>query len=104
MVIRRGPYKGKSEYGATTAAGLGADWQVIRAAVLARDDYICQYCGNPANTADHIIPRSKGGENSMENCVAACGSCNSSKRDRLAPRRRIAAPIKPRTRGWWDRK
>lgn len=32
---------------------------------------------------DHVVPISRGGANSIGNIVAACGSCNSSKNDRL---------------------
>lgn len=51
--------------------------------IYKRDKYICQYCykkmPNGKLTIDHVIPRSKGGENSWENCVLACVSCNSRK-------------------------
>ena len=33
-------------------------------------------------TIDHVIPSSRGGKSSFENCVAACKSCNSEKNDR----------------------
>lgn len=40
----------------------------------------CIYCGNPilpsAVTYDHIVPRSLGGRNSVENYVTACPDCN----------------------------
>lgn len=36
-------------------------------------------------TIDHLIPRSKGGSNSLENLRLACRSCNSSRRDSLYP-------------------
>lgn len=47
---------------------------------------VCWYCGkkveNPKElTVDHIIPRSKGGDNSMDNIFLVCKTCNSSKRD-----------------------
>ncbi|MGB0239183.1 MAG: HNH endonuclease, partial [Cycloclasticus sp.] len=32
-------------------------------------------------TVDHIIPRSKGGQNTWENMVACCESCNTKKGD-----------------------
>lgn len=54
-------------------------WKKQRLRVLARDNYICAYCGNRANEADHIIPKVKGGDDSMENLVAACRECNNRK-------------------------
>ena len=36
----------------------------------------CHYCGWPAQTADHVIPRGAGGDNSMDNLVASCNECN----------------------------
>jgi 5-methylcytosine-specific restriction endonuclease McrA len=33
-------------------------------------------------TWDHVVPLSKGGTNDLENIVAACFRCNSTKRDR----------------------
>ncbi len=52
--------------------------------VLVRDDYRCQYCGTKGNmiTVDHIIPKSRGGKNSFENCVASCKKCNNDKDNR----------------------
>ena len=32
-------------------------------------------------TIDHVIPKSKGGEDSFENCVTACRPCNADKDD-----------------------
>ena len=31
-------------------------YRAIRLTVLARDQYTCYYCNQPANTVDHIIP------------------------------------------------
>lgn len=52
--------------------------------VLKRDGYQCQYCGSTKGplTVDHIIPRRRGGEDTWENLVCACESCNSLKGDR----------------------
>jgi 5-methylcytosine-specific restriction endonuclease McrA len=51
-----------------------------------RDAFTCQYCGValPATslTIEHVLPRSRGGPTSWENCVAACESCNARKADR----------------------
>jgi len=43
-------------------------------------DHACIYCGSEENlTVDHILPRSRGGEDVPENVVMACKHCNSSK-------------------------
>jgi 5-methylcytosine-specific restriction endonuclease McrA len=45
--------------------------------VFERDSYTCQYCGATKElTIDHMMPASRGGKNSFENCVAACRTCN----------------------------
>jgi len=54
-----------------------------RAMIYKRDGHKCQYCGSTKNlTIDHIIPRSRGGEDSWENLVVACMPCNTRKSDR----------------------
>jgi 5-methylcytosine-specific restriction endonuclease McrA len=53
-----------------------------RRAVFARDDWTCQYCGGPAENVDHVVPKSRGGEHTWENVVAACRRCNSRKENR----------------------
>lgn len=51
-----------------------------RRAVLARDRFLCGYCGKQASlTVDHVIPASRGGPTSFANCVAACAECNARK-------------------------
>ena len=52
-------------------------------AVLRASDR-CTYCGNPDRfefTVDHRLPRSRGGDNSMENLCVACFRCNCAKDD-----------------------
>jgi len=56
---------------------------MTRAALMHRDRFRCAYCGGKADTVDHVVPRSRGGEHSWENCVAACSSCNHRKADKL---------------------
>ena len=56
---------------------------MTRAGVLRRDGRRCQYCGKRADTIDHVVPRSRGGTHTWENCVAACRACNSMKADRM---------------------
>ncbi len=55
-----------------------------RSMIYKRDGHKCQYCGSTKElTIDHIIPRSRGGEDSWENLVVACMPCNSRKSDKL---------------------
>jgi 5-methylcytosine-specific restriction endonuclease McrA len=75
-----------------------------RRAVFARDDHTCQYCGAPADSLDHVIPRSRGGEHSWENVVAACSRCNTHKRDRFlheTSMRLLHAPRTPKMTTWF---
>lgn len=55
--------------------------------VFLRDSFSCQYCGedHPPHhlTFDHVIPRSKGGQTSWDNVVAACSDCNVRKGNKL---------------------
>lgn len=56
---------------------------LTRSALMRRDNYLCAYCGHKAETIDHVIPRSRGGNHAWENCVASCMRCNHRKADRL---------------------
>ena len=56
---------------------------LTRRAVFARDGGHCVYCGSAATSIDHVVPRSRGGEHSWENVVAACARCNHRKADRF---------------------
>ncbi len=51
---------------------------LTRKTLLSRDEYTCQFCGTTVGplTVDHVMPRSRGGATSWENCVAACLRCN----------------------------
>jgi len=74
-----------------------------RRAIFARDDHRCQYCGGHADSIDHVLPRSRGGEHSWENVAAACRPCNLDKRDRTPNEAgmRLAKPCRaPRSSGW----
>ncbi len=53
-----------------------------RRGVLVRDNFTCAYCGKYGDTIDHVVPSSKGGASSYENCVTACHSCNNKKGDK----------------------
>ena len=54
-----------------------------RRSVFARDGHRCQYCDGPAESIDHVVPRSRGGLHTWDNVVAACRPCNVRKRDRM---------------------
>jgi len=74
-----------------------------RRAVFARDGYKCQYCGRPADSIDHVMPRSRGGMHVWENVTAACRPCNLRKRDRTpeeAGMRLHSQPLAPRVLAW----
>ncbi len=68
--------------------------------VLHRDNHTCQYCGKKDKnlSADHVIPKSKGGESSWENVVAACFLCNNKKANKTpqeAGMKLLKSPEKP---------
>jgi len=64
-----------------------------RLRIYMRDKFRCQYCGDkkPAGelTLDHILPRSRGGDNSPVNVVTACVACNNRKGDRTPAEARM---------------
>jgi len=65
--------------------------------IIRRDGHQCQYCGkgDVTLTVDHVIPKSKGGNDSWENLVAACVSCNNRKGDRMPSEAGIKLRRKP---------
>jgi len=64
-----------------------------RLRIYMRDKFRCQYCGEkkPVSelTLDHILPRSRGGDNSLVNIVTACVPCNNRKSDRTPAEARM---------------
>ncbi len=56
---------------------------LTRRAVLRRDGGVCAYCSELADTVDHVVPRSKGGQHVWTNVVASCKRDNLLKGDRL---------------------
>lgn len=75
-----------------------------RRALYRRDNNTCQYCGAKPPirelTVDHVLPRSKGGKTSWENCVIACAKCNSKKGDRLLHMSGLSLKTLPKKPGW----
>jgi 5-methylcytosine-specific restriction endonuclease McrA len=71
--------------------------------IFKRDHYVCQYCGDQLGgedlTIDHILPRSRGGASSWENCVLACLACNKQKADRTPEEAKMKLrkpPVRPK--------
>ena len=72
-------------------------------ALWGRDNSRCQYTGKELKPSegniDHILPRSRGGKTSWENCVLASKDVNSRKSDRLPEEvglRLLKSPTAPR--------
>ena len=72
-------------------------------AIWERDGRRCQYTGRllapGEGNIDHVVPRSRGGATSWENCVLACRQVNSRKADRTPEEgglRLLRAPSAPR--------
>ena len=42
-------------------------------------DHLCAYCGENADTLDHVIPRINGGLTIRNNLISCCRQCNGSK-------------------------
>jgi 5-methylcytosine-specific restriction endonuclease McrA len=65
--------------------------QVTNTFLFARDGYRCMYCGRHRSqlrgreflTRDHVVPLSRGGENSWQNVATACSPCNNRKASHL---------------------
>ncbi|PYT06383.1 MAG: HNH endonuclease, partial [Acidobacteria bacterium] len=72
--------------------------------IFKRDRHTCQYCGaqpGPESlTIEHIVPRSKGGVSSWENCVLACVACNKRKADRTPEQAGLKLRTVPRKPSW----
>ncbi|HEA21469.1 MAG TPA: HNH endonuclease [Pricia antarctica] len=59
--------------------------KLIRFEIFKRDNFTCRYCGkNPPNIIleiDHLIPKSKGGSDDINNLLTSCFDCNRGKKD-----------------------
>ena len=71
------------------------EWKRRRLLVLKAANYECTYCGQPANSVDHVVPRSVDNSataHNLDNLVACCIKCNSSKGGRFF-RERVLPPL-----------
>jgi hypothetical protein len=85
---------------------------VTRQLVRERANYLCEYCHSlerlSANrfTIDHIIPRSLGGSDDLENLALACRRCNERRYNFVAgvdPETQEVVPLfNPRQQQWSD--
>lgn len=74
-----------------------------RRGVLRRDGHRCAYCGRHADTVDHVIPLSRGGERtSWLNTVACCVACNARKAARLPAEAGMLSRVTPRAPTWTE--
>lgn len=75
---------------------------VTRRAVFGRDEYRCQYCAGPAESIDHVLPRSRGGGHTWDNVVACCRRCNVHKGSRLPSEAGLHLARRPRAPGRYE--
>lgn len=84
---------------ARAARNQGSNWirRTKRQAIYAADGFLCVYCGVSVSqgdrrgvasvsgtqlaTLDHVVSIERGGDNSTENLLTSCLSCNASKGD-----------------------
>lgn len=76
----------------------------LAAAVFAERGRVCHLCGAPgADTLDHLVPRSMGGTDELENLAPAHKSCNSSRGAMPLDKWRALHPLQSRaspSRNW----
>jgi len=63
-------------YPSTNQGGSHSIWRKRRSIILKMHDYCCAYCGDEADTVDHVLALNKGGTDDINNLVAACKRCN----------------------------
>jgi len=82
-------------------------WRALRLQCLKRDHWRCATagCTNRAIVADHVLPRSRGGADVLDNLVARCLVCHNRRRGTDEPHLPgCTADGLPRDRQhWWYR-
>lgn len=59
--------------------GYGARWRKLRLMILARDP-VCVLCRQrPSTTVDHVMPKSRGGQDEESNLRGLCSRCHAAK-------------------------
>lgn len=71
--------------------------RLSRKNLFIRDSFQCQYCGRKdvMLTIDHVMPKSRGGENSWDNLVSACLQCNARKGNKTPEEAEMPLLCKP---------
>lgn len=68
--------------------------------IIVRDGFKCAYCMKPVSmrnvTRDHVMPRSRGGPDTITNVVASCSDCNGRKADRTPQEAGMKLHVQPR--------
>jgi len=78
-------FKGPINHGRRRLYEINVDqWYALRKQVFERDNYTCVYCGKRGGKleADHKIPFSRGGKDTLDNLVTCCQKCNRQKHDK----------------------
>lgn len=73
--------------------------KLTRGNIFKRDGYKCAYCGlndRKELTIDHVVPKSKGGQNTWENMVTCCKKCNGKKGDMTLKQSNMTLSISPK--------
>ena len=84
-------YKQRKAWATTTRSnkerGYSTQWRKIRQAAIRRDQGLCQPCARSGITTafdevDHILPKSRGGTDNIDNLQCICRACHKVKTGR----------------------
>jgi len=94
-VARSGKWKDKD--GENRKTNYGSFWGQLRARIMKRDGYLCQPCKHKnrltkAVEVDHIIPKSSGGHDNLDNLQSICRKCHAIKTNAEAVNGRLDKP------------
>ncbi|MCA9410876.1 MAG: HNH endonuclease [Candidatus Omnitrophica bacterium] len=72
--------------------------------IFKRDRFTCQYCGSHPKmielTIDHVLPKSRRGRSTWENCVVSCRDCNEKKGNRTPTEAGLVLKSTPKRPAW----
>jgi len=102
----------KGNHGSRHDRGYGTAWTKLRLSILKRDMYLCQACNRDGrltplglqpydHAVDHIVAKSKGGDDEPSNLESLCRDCHDAKSLTEAAKGRGA---QPRTKPQYDAK